>query len=129
MEEFREKQTSFFAMQRLKYITDKLDRLRPEIEILNPQERATRMQPLEQQIDSQSISVKSLNVDYKLDRMKELEGEEDCDTDSDLWDPKTKDNTDMNDKYGGKWNFKPWDDEKVVDLGRKQRTNRRKEGR
>ena len=75
MEEFREKQTSFFAMQRLKYITDKLDRLRPEIEILNPQERATRMQPLEQQIDSQSISVKSLNVDYKLDRMKELEGE------------------------------------------------------
>ena len=61
------------SFQRLKYINDKLDDLKPEIQILDPTARLAMLQPLEQQVTDATISVKSLNVDYKLERMMKLE--------------------------------------------------------
>ena len=75
MREFRGVESSFFALQRLRYIENKLNALSPEISLLNPQEGARRLQPLEQRIEEQSRDVKSLNVDYKLDRMNDLKDE------------------------------------------------------
>ena len=61
------------SLQRLKYINDKLDDLKPEIQILDPTARLAMLQPLERQVTDATISVKSLNVDYKLERMMNLE--------------------------------------------------------
>ena len=50
MVEFKGVEASFFAFKRLQYIEKDVDRLMPEIELLNPQEGSRRLQPLEQQV-------------------------------------------------------------------------------
>jgi laminin alpha 3/5 len=72
MDEFGGKESSFFAFRRLNYIEEDVQRLMPEIELLNPQEGSRRLQPLEAQVAEQQKRVKSLNVDYKLNVMDAL---------------------------------------------------------
>ncbi len=50
MEEFRETEKSFYAYRRLKFIEEEIDRLRPEIALLDPAEGNKRIQPLEQKV-------------------------------------------------------------------------------
>ena len=50
MVEFKGVEASYFAFKRLQYIEKDVDRLMPEIELLNPQEGSRRLQPLEQQV-------------------------------------------------------------------------------
>ena len=52
MEEFRETEKSFYAYRRLKFIEEEIDRLRPEIALLDPVEGNKRIQPLEQKVTS-----------------------------------------------------------------------------
>ena len=50
MDEFEAANSAFFAFTRLEYIDDTVERLRPEIELLNPLEGTRRLQPLENQL-------------------------------------------------------------------------------
>ena len=67
--------SSFFAFKRLQYIEKDVDRLMPEIELLNPQEGSRRLAPLEQQVSNQQKTVKSLNIEYKRKVMADLSKE------------------------------------------------------
>ncbi len=58
--------------RRLRYIEEDVEKLMPEIELLNPQEGSRRLQPLESQIADKAKKVKSLNVEYKLGVMDTL---------------------------------------------------------
>ena len=51
MTEFRGVEADFFAFRRLNYIEGEVDRLQPEIALLNPQEGSRRLEPLEQQVN------------------------------------------------------------------------------
>ena len=72
MDEFDAANSTFFAFTRLNYIEEDVERLRPEIELLNPLEGTRRLQPLENQLFQQQQAVKRLNVDYKLNVMEEI---------------------------------------------------------
>jgi len=72
MEEFRETEKSFYAYRRLKFIEEEIDRLRPEIALLDPVEGNKRIQPLEQKVNNLHWTSKSLNIDFKLNLMKGL---------------------------------------------------------
>jgi len=50
MIEFKGVEASFFAYKRLQYIEKEIERLAPEITLLNPQEGARRLGPLESQV-------------------------------------------------------------------------------
>ncbi len=73
--EFRGKEAEFFALRRLKYIEGEADRLTPEIELLNPEEGSKRLEPLEEQVSDHQQSAKGLNVEYKMNRMKDMKEE------------------------------------------------------
>lgn len=59
----------------MKYIEGEVDRLQPEIELLNPAEGLRRLQPLEKQVEEKERQAKSLNVEYKMSKMKEMSEE------------------------------------------------------
>ena len=59
----------------MNYIEEDVEKLLPEIELLNPQEGSRRLQPLENQIADKAKKVKSLNVEYKLNVMADLSKE------------------------------------------------------
>ena len=75
MDEFQAANSALFAFTRLQYIENTVERLRPEIELLNPREGTRRLQPLENQLFQQQQAVKRLNVDYKVKTMEELGGQ------------------------------------------------------
>ena len=50
-------------------------KLKSEIALLNPEVRSQRLKPLEGQVTQLQQKVKSLNVDYKLNVMNDLEKE------------------------------------------------------
>ncbi len=75
MTEFRGVEAGFFAFRRLNYIEGEVDRLQPEIELLNPQEGSRRLEPLEAQVVEQQQTAKGLNIEYKMNRMKEMKEE------------------------------------------------------
>ena len=52
-----------------------MKRLQPEIELLNPTEGSRRLEPLEDQAEEQQKRAKSLNVEYKMSVMAELQQE------------------------------------------------------
>merc|ERR1712106_227086 len=72
MNEFLRNEASFYANQRLNYISDQIDRLKPEIALLDPAVGNRKMMPLEQSMDKLGRESKSLNILYKLGRMREL---------------------------------------------------------
>jgi len=49
--------------------------LQPEIELLNPAEGSRRLEPLENAAEEAGKTAKSLNVEYKMDLMKEKKAE------------------------------------------------------
>ena len=73
MDEFEAANSAFFAFTRLEYIDDTVERLRPEIELLNPLEGTRRLQPLENKLFQHQQSVNRLKVDYKVKTMEELD--------------------------------------------------------
>lgn len=75
MTEFLGVESSVFAYQRLNYIEKEVNRLAPEISLLNPQEGSRRLEPLESQANDQHQLAKSLNVDFKLQLMDEIREE------------------------------------------------------
>ncbi len=75
VEEFRGVEADFFAFRRLSYIEDDVERLQPEIELLNPQEGSRRLEPLEEQAADLQKTAKSLNIGYKMSVMGELKQE------------------------------------------------------
>jgi len=72
MNEFLRNEASFYANQRLNYISDQIERLKPEIALLDPAVGNRKMMPLEQSMDRLGRESKSLNILYKLDRMRDL---------------------------------------------------------
>ncbi len=72
MREFAGVEAEYFAFRRLNYIESEVDRLQPEIELLNPAEGSRRLEPLEAQVDEKQRRAKSLNVEYKMGIMKDL---------------------------------------------------------
>ena len=72
MEEFKETEKSFFAYKRLNFIGSEIDRLKPEIALLNPTEGNNRVEPLEQAVNDLHWESKSLNVDFKQKLMEDL---------------------------------------------------------
>lgn len=72
MSDFRAKNNSYFTYRRLGYINDEIERLRPEIALLNPEEGNKRIEPLEGSMNNLHITAKSLNVEYKRTLMEEL---------------------------------------------------------
>ncbi len=73
--EFSGVEADYFAFTRLNYIEGDVDRLQPEIELLNPQEGSRRLEPLERQVGEHQQTAKGLNVGYKMNRMKEMKEE------------------------------------------------------
>ena len=71
MEDFKSKEASFYAHTRLNYLNTKVDGLIPEIKLLNPVEGNSRIQPLEEATARITGLSKSLNLEYKLERLKE----------------------------------------------------------
>ena len=60
----------------MKSIDDEVEKkLKSEIELLNPQVRAQKLMPLEGDVTKLQTMVKSLNVDYKLNIMNDLDME------------------------------------------------------
>ena len=72
MEEFKETEKSFYAFRRLNFIGSEIDRLKPEIALLDPAEGNRRIRPLEEDVNNLHLNSKSLNVDFKLDLMRNL---------------------------------------------------------
>ena len=71
MEDFKSKEASFYAHTRLNYLNNQIERLIPEIKLLNPVEGNSRIQPLEEATARITGLSKSLNLEYKLERLKE----------------------------------------------------------
>ena len=64
------------AKQKLNFIDNEVEKkLKSEIALLNPEVRSQRLKPLEGQVTQLQQKVKSLNVDYKLNVMNDLEKE------------------------------------------------------
>lgn len=72
MNEFLMNEADFYANQRLNYISEQIDRLKPEIALLDPAVGNRKMMPLEQSMDKLGRESKSLNILYKLERMRDL---------------------------------------------------------
>merc|ERR1712130_674577 len=72
MREFLMNEADFYANQRLNYISDQIDRLKPEIALLDPAVGNRKMMPLEQAMEKLVRESKSFTILYKLDRMREL---------------------------------------------------------
>jgi len=72
LDEFLRNEASFYAHTRLNFISEQMNRLKPEIALLNPMVGNRKMQPLEDRMDRLSLESKSLNIQYKLDRMDDL---------------------------------------------------------
>ena len=72
LNEFMKNEASFYANQRLNYLRDQVERLKPEIALLDPSVGNRKMQPLEQSMDQLTRDSKSLNIMYKLERMTDL---------------------------------------------------------
>ena len=72
LREFRSNEASFYANQRLNYLSQQVEKLKPEIDLLDPSVGNKKMQPLEFGMDKLTRDSKSLNVLYKLERMKDL---------------------------------------------------------
>ena len=72
LNEFKKNEASFYANQRLNYLSDQVERLKPEIALLDPSVGNRKMQPLEESMDRLTRDSKSLNILYKLERMRDL---------------------------------------------------------
>ena len=72
LKEFKSNEASFYANQRLSYLSDQVERLKPEIALLDPTVGNRKMQPFEQSMDDLERESKSLNIMYKLERMTDL---------------------------------------------------------
>ena len=72
LNEFMRNEASFYANQKLNYLNDQINQLKPAILRLQPAEGNKQMMPLEQSMDKLNRESKSLNILYKLERMKEL---------------------------------------------------------
>lgn len=66
MVEFKGVEASFFAYKRLQYIENEVERLIPEISLLNPQEGARRLGPLESQVSPEFKTTNSGCADLGL---------------------------------------------------------------
>ena len=67
---------SLQAKQKLNFIDNEVEKkLKSEIALLNPEVRSQRLKPLEGQVTQLQQKVTSLNVDYKLNVMNDLEKE------------------------------------------------------
>lgn len=75
MADFSGVNSSYFTFRRLDYIEKEVNRLRPRIELLDPQKSLKRITPLEDQISAQQKNVKGLNVDFKLSLMEKLKNQ------------------------------------------------------
>ena len=76
MEVFSGVNSSYLANQKLKSIDNEVEKkLKSEIALLDPQVRMKKLTPLEGQVTGLQQRVKSLNVDYKLNIMNDLEKE------------------------------------------------------
>ena len=73
MNEYMGVTSAFLAKRKLENIEDEVETLGTEIQLLVPQEGERRLQPLENQLIQIQQRVKSLNVDYKLNVMAELD--------------------------------------------------------
>lgn len=65
--------SSYLATRKLENVNAIVDALIPEIDLMNPDEGKRRLEPLENQVTQLQQNVKSLNVDYKLNVMAELD--------------------------------------------------------
>ena len=72
MEEFLGVNASMLSYQRLNNIKDEVKELRPEVQLLNPQEGARRLQPLEDDVSNHQRMAISLNIEYKMSILEEL---------------------------------------------------------
>ena len=72
MEEFKETETSYFAYKRLNFIDKEIDQQILGIALLDPVKANRRIKPLADKINSLLLKSNSLNVDFKLNLMKEL---------------------------------------------------------
>ena len=72
LDEFMRNEASFYANQKLTYLTNQIFQLKPAIKRLQPAVGNKQMMPLEQSMDKLNRESKSLNILYKLERMKEL---------------------------------------------------------
>ena len=72
LDEFMRNDASFYANQKLNYLNDQINQLKPAILRLQPILGIKQMMPLQQSMDKLNIESKSLNILYKLERMKEL---------------------------------------------------------
>ena len=72
MEEFKETEKSYYAFKRLAFIGNEIDRLKPEIALLDPAEGNRRIRPLEDKVNNLHWTSKSLNVDFKQKLMTDL---------------------------------------------------------
>ena len=72
MEEFKETEKSYYAYRRLTFISNEIDRLKPEIALLDPDEGNRRLRPLELVVATLQMASKSLNVDFKAELMRNL---------------------------------------------------------
>jgi methyl-accepting chemotaxis protein len=75
MSEFLGVNASYLAFQRLNYIKTDMNRLVPEVQLLNPQEGSRRLEPLENEVSEQQRLGKSLNIEYKVSIMNDLKTE------------------------------------------------------
>ena len=72
LNEFMRNEASFYANQKLTYLTNQIFQLKPAIKRLQPAVGNKQMMPLEQSMDKLNRESKSLNILYKLERMKDL---------------------------------------------------------
>ena len=71
MEDFQSKKASFYAQTRLNYIASQIDQLKPEISLLDPAVGNSKIRPLEEATARLTGLSKSLNLEYKLERLNE----------------------------------------------------------
>ena len=72
MEEFKETEKSYFAYKRLNFIDKEIDQQVLGIALLDPVKANRRIKPLADRINALLLKSGSLNVDFKLNMMKEL---------------------------------------------------------
>ena len=72
MDEFKEAEKSYFAYKRLNFIDKEIDQQVLGIALLDPVKANRRIKPLADEINALLLKSGSLNVDFRLNMMKDL---------------------------------------------------------
>ena len=72
IKEFSGADSNTFMETRLSVVDREVARLRPQIDLLQPENGIRRLEPLESQLSRQEKKIRSLNVDHRLNLMDDF---------------------------------------------------------